>query len=309
MRFREFNDLNFDHHQFAAERAEYERQNARSQSLQTHRRLNQKGLLSKDYEFNEKLTAVVIALKESTSDSIFHNIHQLRLFISGVQVPPIDLLVQLDAINYCSQLISHFDMNVQFEAVWVIANIASGSDDHSRAICFQPCFPSIIKLADKLIASAAEATNRTLRSKSKPSIIGNTDTTNSPSNLNYPLPILLCEVCLLVVGNIAGSSRDLRRYARRLIVSSIELNQNPLIQNRTKKETTLSIVSRVLERAVRGVSREIELKEEEEEEDIEGNEEQQDEDEDEYEDDDNINIDEQIMKEEDEENLLGSIIV
>mmetsp|Transcript_115139 Transcript_115139/g.365827 ORF Transcript_115139/g.365827 Transcript_115139/m.365827 type:complete len:541 (-) Transcript_115139:147-1769(-) len=95
----------------------------------------------------EQMPAMVIALNSSDADAVFNATQQFRKLLSLEQNPPIAEVIQAGIVPRFVLLLKEVSRpNLQFEAAWVLTNIASGTADQTRVVVEQGALPLFVEL-------------------------------------------------------------------------------------------------------------------------------------------------------------------
>nr|GME20009.1 importin subunit alpha-2-like [Ipomoea batatas] len=128
------------------------RKNRREESLQKKRRqgleANQQFPLPVQSEKKlDALPAMVAGLRSDDGNLQLQAATQFRNLLSIERSPPVDEVIQAGVVPRFVQFLARADFpQLQFQAAWVLTNIASGTSEHTRVVIESGAVPIFVKL-------------------------------------------------------------------------------------------------------------------------------------------------------------------
>ncbi|KAJ3429649.1 importin subunit alpha-4 [Anaeramoeba flamelloides] len=129
----------------------------RAQNLRKRRNIssvlkNKTNSLFTDEEINKKLKNLPFYTKSLQSNDrsvYFPALREIRILLSLEKNPPLDKVIELGATPYLVEFLRcDNDKSLQYEAVWCLTNIASGTPEQTKLIVDLETIPIFVKLLD-----------------------------------------------------------------------------------------------------------------------------------------------------------------
>jgi len=128
-----------------------EEQLTKRRNLQPYDIENDPDQLFSDIESPEVITpnirAILQGLRSQNQDEVLDATRTSRKILSKETNPPIDLFIQADAVTRFVQLLSGTTPAIQFEAAWVLTNVASGTEFQTQTAVKAGVCEAFLKLA------------------------------------------------------------------------------------------------------------------------------------------------------------------